>query len=199
MKLKCEVKRAQNSKPPIGRLADVISAYFVPTIKIIAVLSAMAWLNFGPTPSIAFAMVSVTTVLIIACPCALGLATSMSVMVGVGKAAQAGVLIRNGEALQTASKITNMVWDKTGTIAKGEPKVTDVYGVNKQTPEEMLILAASIEASSEHPLAIVDSAKEQGIDPRSISDFMSTAGQGVQATLDNSSLLFGSEPWGVDC
>jgi len=155
----------------------------------------MAWLNFGPTPSIAFAMVSVTTVLIIACPCALGLATSMSVMVGVGKAAQAGVLIRNGEALQTASKITNMVWDKTGTIAKGEPKVTDVYGVNKQTPEEMLILAASIEAGSEHPLAIVDSAKEQGIDPRSISDFMSTAGQGVQATLDNSSLLFGSEPW----
>ena len=117
------VKRAQNSKPPIGRLADVISAYFVPVVMIIAVMSALAWLNFGPAPEVAFAIVSATTVLIIACPCALGLATPMSVMVGVGKAAEAGVLIRNGEALQSASKITTMVLDKTGTITEGRLKL----------------------------------------------------------------------------
>ncbi|MGB5447235.1 MAG: heavy metal translocating P-type ATPase, partial [Psychromonas sp.] len=121
------VKRAQSSKPPIGRLADIISAYFVPVIMIISVISALIWLNFGPNNSIAFAVVAATTVLIIACPCALGLATPMSVMVGVGKAAEAGVLIRNGEALQNASKITAMVLDKTGTITLGQPKVTDIY------------------------------------------------------------------------
>ncbi|MFT7417806.1 MAG: Cu+-exporting ATPase, partial [Glaciecola sp.] len=189
------VKRAQNSKPPIGRLADIIAAYFVPVIMIIAVLSALAWLNFGPAPSIAFAMVSATTVLIIACPCALGLATPMSVMVGVGKAAEAGVLIRNGEALQTASKITTMILDKTGTITEGAPKVTDVLLANKLTREQVLMLAASIEAGSEHPLAmaIVESAKEQGIEPQKVTDFASIAGQGVAAALDNSALLFGNE------
>jgi len=189
------VKRAQNSKPPIGRMADVISAYFVPVIMIIAVLSALAWLNFGPTPSIAFAIVSATTVLIIACPCALGLATPMSVMVGVGKAAEAGVLIRNGEALQTASTITTMILDKTGTITEGAPKVTDVLLTNKLTREEVLMFAASIEAGSEHPLAmaIVESAKEQGIEPKKVTEFASIAGQGVEAKLDNSVLLFGNE------
>ncbi len=189
------VKRAQNSKPPIGRLADIISAYFVPAIMIIAVLSALAWLNFGPAPSIVFAMVSATTVLIIACPCALGLATPMSVMVGVGKAAEAGVLIRNGEALQTASKITTMILDKTGTITEGAPKVTDVLVANKLTRDKVLMLAASIEAGSEHPLAmaIVENAKEQGIEPQKVTGFVSIAGQGVEATLDNSTLLFGNE------
>jgi Cu+-exporting ATPase len=189
------VKRAQNSKPPIGRLADIIAAYFVPVIMIIAVLSALAWLNFGPAPSLAFAIVSATTVLIIACPCALGLATPMSVMVGIGKAAEAGVLIRNGEALQTASKITTMILDKTGTITEGAPKVTDVLLANKLTREEVLMLAASIEAVSEHPLAmaIVESAKEQGIEPQKVTDFASIAGQGVAAALDNSALLFGNE------
>jgi Cu+-exporting ATPase len=189
------VKRAQNAKPPIGRLADIIATYFVPVIMIIAVLSALAWLNFGPAPSIAFATVSATTVLIIACPCALGLATPMSVMVGVGKAAEAGVLIRNGEALQTASKITTMILDKTGTITEGAPKVTDVLLANKLTREQLLMLAASIEAGSEHPLAmaIVESAKEQGIEPQKVTDFASIAGQGVEATLDNSALLFGNE------
>jgi Cu+-exporting ATPase len=189
------VKRAQNSKPPIGRMADVISAYFVPVIMIIAVLSALAWLNFGPTPSIAFAIVSATTVLIIACPCALGLATPMSVMVGVGKAAEAGVLIRNGEALQTASTITTMILDKTGTITEGAPKVTDVLVANELTREEVLMFAASIETGSEHPLAmaIVESAKEQGIEPKKVTGFASIAGQGVEAKLDNNVLLFGNE------
>lgn len=189
------VKRAQNSKPPIGRLADVISAYFVPVIMIIAVLSALAWLNFGPSSAVAFAIVSATTVLIIACPCALGLATPMSVMVGVGKAAEAGVLIRNGEALQTASKITTMILDKTGTITEGAPKVTDLLLAEGQIRQHVLMLAASIEAGSEHPLAmaILESAKEQGIEARKVSAFASIAGKGVEAVLDDSQLLFGNE------
>ena len=189
------VKRAQNSKPPIGRLADVISAYFVPVVMIIAVLSALVWLNFGPSPAIAYAMVSATTVLIIACPCALGLATPMSVMVGVGKAAEAGVLIRNGEALQTASKITTMVLDKTGTITEGAPKVTDIIVAGSQTEDEILQLVASLEAGSEHPLAmaIVESAVDKGISPKKVTDFASLSGMGVQATLQNKRLLFGNE------
>ena len=189
------VKRAQNSKPPIGRLADVISAYFVPVVMIIAVMSALAWLNFGPAPEVAFAIVSATTVLIIACPCALGLATPMSVMVGVGKAAEAGVLIRNGEALQSASKITTMVLDKTGTITEGAPKVTDVVIASDHNQDDVLSLAASLESGSEHPLAmaIVESAKEQGVPIHSVTDFESIAGKGVAATLNSQRLLFGNE------
>jgi Cu+-exporting ATPase len=189
------VKRAQNSKPPIGRMADIISAYFVPTIMIIAVVSAIAWLNFGPDPAIAFAMVSATTVLIIACPCALGLATPMSVMVGVGKAAEAGVLIRNGEALQTASKITAMVLDKTGTITLGAPKVTDVLVSDGFDERTVLQLAATLESGSEHPLAmaIVESAQEQGIQIGKLENFNAISGHGVEADVDGKGLLFGNE------
>lgn len=189
------VKHAQNSKPPIGRLADVISTYFVPVIMIIAVLSALAWLNFGPEPSLAFAIVSATTVLIIACPCALGLATPMSVMVGVGKAAEAGVLIRNGEALQTASKITAMVLDKTGTITLGEPKVTDIVLTADETKDTVLQLAASLESGSEHPLAlaITEAAKEKQLDLLTVETFNTIAGQGVEATITGKQLLFGNE------
>lgn len=194
------VKRAQNSKPPIGRLADMISAYFVPVVMIIAVISALAWLNYGPSPEVAFAIVSVTTVLIIACPCALGLATPMSVMVGVGKAAEAGVLIRNGEALQSASKITTMVLDKTGTITEGAPKVTDVVIVSDHSHNDVLSLAASLESGSEHPLAmaIVESAKEQGVPIHSVTDFQSIAGKGVEAMLNSQRLLFGNEKLMID-
>ncbi len=189
------VKRAQNSKPPIGRLADVISAYFVPVVMIIAVASALVWLNFGPDPAVAFAMVSATTVLIIACPCALGLATPMSVMVGVGKAAEAGVLIRNGEALQTASKISAMILDKTGTITLGAPKVTDVLVAGEQDEDTILKLAATLESGSEHPLAmaIVESAQEKGIETGKVSNFNAIAGHGVQAEVDGKTLLFGNE------
>lgn len=190
------VKRAQNSKPPIGRLADVISGYFVPVIMIIAIVSALAWLNFGPDPALAFAVVSATTVLIIACPCALGLATPMSVMVGVGKAAEAGVLIRNGEALQTASKITAMILDKTGTITAGAPSITDIIITDKDYSEKyILTLAASIESGSEHPLAeaIVDYALEQGIALEIASDFHAITGQGVQANIKGQQLLFGNQ------
>jgi len=189
------VKHAQNSKPPIGRLADVISAYFVPAIMIIAVISALVWLNFGPAPTIAFAVVSATTVLIIACPCALGLATPMSVMVGVGKAAEAGVLIRNGEALQTASKITAMVVDKTGTITLGEPKVTDVVLAASTSESEVLTLAASLEAGSEHPLAlaIVESAQEKGISTVKADDFNAVTGHGIEGRVSGHHVLFGNE------
>ncbi|RZP31394.1 MAG: copper-translocating P-type ATPase [Alteromonas sp.] len=194
------VKRAQNSKPPIGRLADMISAYFVPVVMIIAVISALAWLNYGPSPEVAFAIVSATTVLIIACPCALGLATPMSVMVGVGKAAEAGVLIRNGEALQSASKITTMVLDKTGTITEGAPKVTDVVIASDHSHNDVLSLAASLESGSEHPLAmaIVESAKEQGVPIHSVTDFQSIAGKGVEAMLNSQRLLFGNEKLMID-
>ncbi|MBL4680110.1 MAG: copper-translocating P-type ATPase [Pseudomonadales bacterium] len=190
------VKRAQNSKPPIGRLADIISAYFVPVIMITAIVSALVWLNFGPDPALAFAVVSATTVLIIACPCALGLATPMSVMVGVGKAAEAGVLIRNGEALQTASKITAMILDKTGTITEGAPKVTNVLiADNAYTEQYILTVAASIESSSEHPLAqaIVDSAIEKGISPEQVTDFHAIVGHGVEAAFNGHKLLFGNQ------
>jgi Cu+-exporting ATPase len=189
------VKRAQNSKPPIGRLADAISAYFVPTIMIIAIVSALVWLNFGPEPTVAFAVVSATTVLIIACPCALGLATPMSVMVGVGKAAEAGVLIRNGEALQTASKITAMILDKTGTITEGKPSVTDVISLNNAFDEtQLLSLAASIEAGSEHPLAqaIVESAQAKNLELQTVTRFNAIAGRGVQAQLSDNQILFGN-------
>ncbi len=190
------VKRAQNSKPPIGRLADVIAGYFVLTIMIIAILSALVWLNFGPEPSLAYAVVSATTVLIIACPCALGLATPMSVMVGVGKAAEAGVLIRNGEALQMASKITTMVLDKTGTITEGAPKVTDIISADKSYSEaNILTMAASLESGSEHPLAqaILDSVLAHDITVETVDDFNAITGQGVTAGFNGQKLLFGNQ------
>lgn len=189
------VKQAQNSKPPIGRLADVISAYFVPVIMIIAVLSALAWLNFGPHPAIAYALVTATTVLIIACPCALGLATPMSVMVGIGKSAEAGVLIRNGEALQTASQITAMVLDKTGTITLGAPKVTNIVVAEGFTEASVLQFAATLESGSEHPLAmaIMETANEKGIEAGKAHSFKAIAGHGVQAEVDSKTLLFGNE------
>lgn len=189
------VKKAQNSKPPIGRLADVIAGYFVPTIMIIAVISALIWLNVGPEPTVAFAIVSATTVLIIACPCALGLATPMSVMVGVGKAAEAGVLIRNGESLQTASQITAMVLDKTGTITLGRPQVTDIVAISGYSEEDVIRLAASLESNSEHPLAeaIVASAKSRDIALSDVSDFNAITGQGVEARVGEQSLLLGNK------
>ena len=189
------VKRAQNSKPSIGRLADVISGVFVPTVMIIAVLAGLAWLNFGPEPSIAYAVVAVTTVLIIACPCALGLATPMSIMVGIGKAAESGILIRNGEALQTTSKITTMILDKTGTITEGKPTVTDIINFNDSDKVHVLKLAASLESGSEHPLAqaIVSYTENEDITIEKVSDFNAVTGQGVTGTLNGQTLLFGNE------
>ncbi|MDO6637867.1 heavy metal translocating P-type ATPase [Pseudoalteromonas carrageenovora] len=189
------VKRAQNSKPSIGRLADVISGIFVPTVMIIAILAALAWLNFGPEPSIAYAVVALTTVLIIACPCALGLATPMSVMVGVGKAAESGILIRNGESLQTTSKITTMILDKTGTITQGAPQVTDVVTFNSADENNVMQLVASLESSSEHPLAeaIMQHAKKQNVTLSKVTDFDAITGKGVSGKVNGQPLLFGNK------
>ncbi|MEM7017254.1 MAG: heavy metal translocating P-type ATPase [Pseudomonadota bacterium] len=188
------VKQAQNSKPPISRLVDVIAAYFVPTVMILAVISALVWLNFGPNPAVAFALVSATTVLIIACPCALGLAAPMSVMVGVGKAAEAGVLILNGGALQTSAKITTMILDKTGTITEGAPGVTDIQPFGNISQKEILRLAASLEVGSEHPLAlsILSSAKAQNTQLNSVNAFASVTGQGVTGQVEGRQLLLGN-------
>ena len=189
------VKRAQNSKPSIGRLADVISGIFVPTVMIIAVLAGLVWLNFGPDPSIAYAIVAVTTVLIIACPCALGLATPMSVMVGIGKAAESGILIRNGESLQTTSKITTMILDKTGTITQGTPEVTDVITFNNSDKNTVMQLVGSLENSSEHPLAeaITRYAKNEGLSLSKVTDFNALTGKGVAGSVDGQVLLFGNK------
>lgn len=189
------VKHAQNAKPPIGRLADKIAAYFVPTIMIIAVFTALMWLNFGPNPRIAFAMVCAMTVLIIACPCALGLATPMSVMVGVGKAAEAGVLIRNGEALQSASQITAMVLDKTGTITEGKPAVSDIVPTPGVNEESLLVLAASLEAGSEHPLAsaLTSAAQTAQLTLEPVTEFAAVVGHGITGTIAEQRVLFGNQ------
>ena len=189
------VKHAQNAKPPIGRLADKIAAYFVPTIMIIAVFTALMWLNFGPNPRIAFAMVCAMTVLIIACPCALGLATPMSVMVGVGKAAEAGVLIRNGEALQSASQITAMVLDKTGTITEGKPAVSDIVPTPGVNEESLLMLAASLEAGSEHPLAsaLTSAAQTAQLALEPVTEFAAVVGHGITGTIADQRVLFGNQ------
>lgn len=189
------VKRAQNTKPPIGRLADRVSAYFVPAVMIIAVITALVWLNFGPEPRIAFALVCATTVLIIACPCALGLATPMSVMVGVGKAAEAGILIRNGSALQNASRITAMILDKTGTITLGEPKVTDIVAQAGYEENFVLACAAALETGSEHPLAdaIITSARERKLELDKVTDFNAVSGQGVTGRIEGKTLFLGNQ------
>lgn len=189
------VKQAQGSKPSIGRLADTISGYFVPSIMIISVLTALVWLNFGPMPTVAYAVIGATTVLIIACPCALGLATPMSVMVGVGKAAEAGVLIRNGEALQSASKITTLVLDKTGTITEGKPRVTDYIVDQAANEDELLAVAAAVERLSEHPLgaAIVAAAEERDLLIPQASEFSSLTGQGVRARIDSDEIVLGNQ------
>jgi Cu+-exporting ATPase len=191
------VKKAQGTKPPIGRLADRVSAVFVPTIMLIAVAAALVWFNVGPQPPFSHMMVAATTVLIIACPCALGLATPMSVMVGVGKAAEYGILIRQGEALQTAADLDTVVLDKTGTITEGRPALTRVLAADGDTEEEVLTLAASLEAGSEHPLAraIMTAAEERGLSPRSVSDFQALNGKGVSARLDGATLRLGNRRW----
>jgi len=189
------VRQAQNTKPPIGKLADSIAAIFVPVVMIIAVLSALIWFSIGPEPRAVYAIVTSVTVLIIACPCALGLATPMSVMVGIGKAAEAGMLIRNGEALQTASQLTTMVLDKTGTITAGKPGIIEIDAFSDQAQNELLAIAASLEAGSEHPLAqaFLDAAKQQKLDLLGVDTFEAIAGQGIKGQIDSSQLLLGNK------
>jgi Cu+-exporting ATPase len=188
------VRRAQNSKPAIGRLADKISAVFVPSVLLIAVVTFLIWFNLGPEPIVGFALVATMTVLVIACPCALGLATPISIIVGVGKAAESGILIRNGEALQQASRLTTVVLDKTGTVTEGHPAVVGIIPAAGWTEAEVLRLAASIEAGSEHPLAqaVVQAAKARHVDLLSASGFEAVSGFGVRAQVDGKSVLLGN-------
>ncbi len=189
------VKKAQSSKMPIARLADKISSIFVPTVILIAILAAAVWFFVGPEPKVAHMLVVTTTVLIIACPCALGLATPMSVMVGVGKAAELGILIRKGDALQQASKLTTLVLDKTGTITEGRPTVTGIVSLELCTEAELLMLAASLEQGSEHPLAeaIVESAQSKQIALKSVEGFQAIPGHGVSGKVNGHVLLLGNE------
>jgi Cu+-exporting ATPase len=188
------VQDAQNSKAPIARLADTVSGYFVPIVMILAVLTFVAWFDFGPQPQLVFALVTSVTVLIIACPCALGLATPMSLMVGIGKGAENGILIRSGEALQTAHQIKTVVLDKTGTITKGKPELTDVIVTNEWQANDLLRMAASVERSSEHPLAeaIVEGAKQRQVNLVEPTAFEAVPGHGVIATVDGRRVVLGN-------
>lgn len=188
------VRRAQNTKPEIGRLADKVSGIFVPSVLIIAVFTMLAWFNFGPSPRITFMLVTTMAVLIIACPCALGLATPISVMVGVGKAAEYGVLIRKGDALQQAGQLTTIVLDKTGTITEGKPVLTAIEPSARLNSDELLALAASVESGSEHPLAqaIVELAKEKNARLRTVESFEAISGHGVRAVYDGNTFLLGN-------
>ncbi len=188
------VRQAQSSKPAIGRMVDQIAAVFVPVVVGIAALTFLAWWTFGPEPALGYAFVTSMTVLVIACPCALGLATPISIMVAVGRAAQSGILIRNGDALQTAGRITTIVLDKTGTVTEGKPKVTEILPQARWSEELVLQMAASIEAGSEHPLAgaIVAEAQERGQALMSVTQFEAVTGKGVKAFVDGKKLLFGN-------
>ena len=190
------VKKAQGSKPAIGRLADKISSVFVPTVMLIAVVAALVWYNVGPEPAVVHMMVAATTVLIIACPCALGLATPMSVMVGVGKAAEYGALIRQGDALQTAGKLDLVILDKTGTITEGHPAVTRVHASDGDE-QRLLSLAAGLEQHSEHPLAeaILAKAKEKSVQLEKLTGFEALNGKGVQGELDGKPVRLGNRRW----
>ena len=189
------VQNAQNTKPQIAKLADTVAGVFAPAVLIIAVLTALIWFNWGPSPVVAYMLVTAMTVLVIACPCALGLASPISVMVGMGKAAQYGVLIRNGQALQTASSLNVMLLDKTGTITKGEPEVIDVYAINDFTRHDLVSYAASIEQSSEHPLAsaIIRAGKKDNVTTQLSSDFKAIAGYGVSAVIADKKVLLGND------
>ncbi len=190
------VRRAQGSKPPIGRLADAISAVFVPAVLIIAVIAALAWYNLGPPPPLAYMLVAATTVLIIACPCALGLATPLSVMVGIGKAAEAGALIRRGDALQNACELDTVVLDKTGTITEGKPAVTSIAAL-RGGDDELLQLAAALERHSEHPLAeaVVNAARQRTFALPEATGFEAHNGQGVEGVIDGRRVVIGNRRW----
>ncbi|MBA7608034.1 Copper-exporting P-type ATPase [subsurface metagenome] len=188
------VEQAQGSKAPIQRLADLVASRFVPIVIFIAIGTFVVWFNFGPTPALIFSLVNAVAVLIIACPCALGLATPLSIMVGTGKGAQNGILIRSAEALETVHKLNTLVLDKTGTITKGQPSLTDVVLVDSIDADELLRLVASAERPSEHPLgqAIIQGAKDKGLELAEPSDFESVTGKGIKVSVDGHQVLVGN-------
>ena len=198
------VGEAQRSRAPIQRVADVVAGFFVPAVLLAAVVTFVIWAIFGPPPSMAHAIVNAVAVLIIACPCALGLATPMSIMVGVGRGAQAGVLIKNAESLEVMEKIDTLVVDKTGTLTEGKPRLVSVSPVEGLDEKQFLRLAASLERGSEHPLAaaIVAGAENRGVDLAEATDFESITGKGVVGTVDGRRVMLGNrrilEDVGID-
>jgi Cu+-exporting ATPase len=188
------VASAQRSRAPIQRLADRVSAWFVPAVIVVALGAFWAWASFGPQPRFAYALVAAVSVLIIACPCALGLATPMSIMVAVGRGAQAGVLIRNAEALERMERVDTLVIDKTGTLTEGKPRVTAIVPAGGHSETEILKFAASVEHASEHPLAaaILRSAKERGIEPVPVDGFDSPAGKGAIGMVEGQRVVLGN-------
>ena len=188
------VAEAQRSRAPIQRLADVVAEYFVPAVVLAAVVAFVAWAVWGPPPAMSFALIAAVSVLIIACPCALGLATPMSIMVGVGRGAQAGILIKNAEALERFEKVDTLVVDKTGTLTEGRPRVTTVTTDGDGREDEILRLAASLERGSEHPLAaaIVEAARDKGLQLGTADDFQSVTGKGVTGRVDGATVALGN-------
>jgi P-type Cu+ transporter len=202
------VAEAQRSRAPVQRLADTVSAWFVPAVIVIAIAAFIAWMIWGPAPTFAYALVAAVSVLIIACPCALGLATPMSIMVGVGKGATAGILIKNAETLERFEKVDTLVVDKTGTLTEGRPRVVAVIPAENFDEDTILSLGASLERGSEHPLAaaIVASAQQRGLFINDVVDFASVTGKGVtgkigahQVALGNATLLKGLGISGASC
>ena len=195
------VAKAQRSRAPIQRLADQVAGWFVPLVVAVAVLAFAAWATFGPEPRFAYGLVAAVSVLIIACPCALGLATPRSIMVGVGRGAQSGVLIKNAEALERLEKVDTLVVDKTGTLTEGKPRVVAVRPASGFASDDVLRLAASLERSSEHPLAaaIVAAAKEKGLALAEATDFDAPAGKGVRGSVDGRAVAIGSEAFLAEC
>ena len=187
------VAEAQRSRAPIQKLADTVSGYFVPAVISLAVITFIVWSIVGPPPAMAYALVNAVSVLIIACPCALGLATPMSIMVGVGRAAQTGILVKNAEAIEITEKVTHLITDKTGTLTAGKPEVVSRVSDKGTSEHDLLQIAASVEAHSEHPLAraIVETAKNEQVALREITDFQSTTGGGVSAKFDGRRVLVG--------
>ncbi|MBX9821081.1 MAG: heavy metal translocating P-type ATPase [Afipia birgiae] len=188
------VARAQRSRAPVQRLADMVAGWFVPVVIVVAIAAFAVWAMFGPEPRLAYALVAAVTVLIIACPCALGLATPMSIMVGVGRGARSGILIRDAEALERMEKVDTLVIDKTGTLTEGKPKVVAVVPADGFERNELLRLAASVERASEHPLAfaILNAAKDESIELRDVQNFDSPVGKGALGTVDGRRIVIGN-------
>jgi P-type Cu+ transporter len=195
------VTQAQRSRAPIARLADQVASWFVPLVIAAAFAAFAAWSVYGPEPRFAFGLVAAVSVLIIACPCALGLATPMSIMVGVGRGAQAGVLVKNAEALERLEKVDTLIIDKTGTLTEGRPKIAAVIPAAGFSAADVLRFAASVERASEHPLAgaIVAAAAERGIAFASAEDFHSSAGKGVTAMVEGRKVALGSAKFLAEC
>ena len=187
------VSEAQRSKAPIQKLADQVSGYFVPIVVIIAIVTFFLWALLGPQPSILYGLVNAVAVLIIACPCALGLATPMSIVVGMGRGAEMGILIKNGQALENLEKVGTIVFDKTGTLTEGKPQLLDIVSLDKQKELELLQFAAAVELPSEHPLAlsIVQAAKNKGLSIPPVSDFQSFTGEGVKGNVSGREVAVG--------